>query len=218
MTYKGCIFDLDGTLLDSMHVWDDFALSYLHEKGIEPKESLDELFATLRMEEAIAYLHSHIVKEESIEDIEAKIYDLLVKRYEEVTLKPGVKECINHLYDRGIQMSVLSANHPIVCKTALARHGLLDRFSMILSCEDIHRSKTDPACYRYASDKMRLKTEECIVVEDALHAIQGAKKAGFYVVGVREESQRKDWEEIKRSADRVITDMEELEEIICRKL
>lgn len=218
MAYKGCIFDLDGTLLDSMHVWDDFALSYLQEKGIEPQVPLDELFATLRMEEAIAFLHEHVVKEETLENIEADIYDLLVKRYEHVALKTGVKECINSLWDHGIQMSVLSANHPVICNAALAKHELFDRFSCILSCEDIHMSKTDPACYRYASDEMKLKVEDCIVVEDALHAIQGAKKAGFYVVGVKEESQKKDWEEIERCADRVITEMKELEEIICRKL
>ena len=50
---KGCIFDLDGTLLDSMHVWDDFAFSYLISKGIQTNENLDEVFSTLRMEEAV---------------------------------------------------------------------------------------------------------------------------------------------------------------------
>lgn len=217
MIYKGCIFDLDGTLLDSMHVWDDFALAYLREKGILCQQPLHELFATMRMEEAAAYLHAHFLKDESIERIETELYARLMQRYEALDLKPGVKSCVDSLYDQGIRLSVFSANHSDVCKTSLAKHGLLDRFVQILSCEEIHLSKTDPDSYRFVCDQMHLRVRDCVVVEDALHAIQGAKKAGCHVVGVKEESQKSDWEDIRKQADDVIEDMRELEAIICRK-
>ena len=94
---KGCIFDLDGTLLDSMHVWDDFAFTYLKHKGIHTEENLDEVFSTLRMEEAITYLQKHYVPQDSIETVKEEVYALLKKRYTNMKLKLGVKECINAL-------------------------------------------------------------------------------------------------------------------------
>ena len=66
-------------------------------------------------------------------------------------------------------------------------------------------------------EKMQLKPAECIVIEDALHAVSGAKKAGCYVVAVKEKSQQKDEEKIRSMADAYIEDMQELEEILCRK-
>lgn len=214
---KGCIFDLDGTLLDSMHVWDDFAFTYLKHKGITTEENLDEIFSTLRMEEAITYLQKHYVPQESIETVRDEVYALLKKRYINMELKPGVKDCIHTLSKLPLCLCVLSANHRDVCKTALKKHGLLDQFTYILSCEDIHLSKDDPACFDYACEKMKVKPTECIVIEDAYHAIQGAKQAGCYVVAVKEKSQIKDEEEIKKTADAYIEDMQELEDILCRK-
>lgn len=214
---KGCIFDLDGTLLDSMHVWDDFAFSYLISKGIQTNENLDEVFSTLRMEEAVAYLQKHYVQKESLETVHDEVYALLKKRYIHMELKPGVKECIQKLFTMPVTLCVLSANHKEVCETALKKHELSNKFSYILSCEDIHLSKDDPACFYYACEKMQLKPAECIVIEDALHAVSGAKKAGCYVVAVKEKSQQKDEEKIRRMADAYIEDMQELEEVLCRK-
>lgn len=214
---KGCIFDLDGTLLDSMHVWDDFAYSYLVSKGITTNEKLDEIFSTLRMEEAIDYLHQHYIQNESVETVCDEVYDLLKKRYTNMQLKPGVMRCIEKLSTTPITLCVLSANHKDVCETALKKHVLLNKFSYILSCEDIHLSKNQPACFLYACEKMELKPSECIVVEDAYHAMIGAKQAGCYVVAVKEKSQAKDERKIKEMADAYIEDMQELEEVICRK-
>ena len=210
---KGCIFDLDGTLLDSMHVWDDFAYRYLQRNGISTTEALDQVFASCRMEEAIHYLHVHYVKK-SEEEIAKEIYELLCERYRDMPLKSGVKECILHLREKGISMGVLSANHVSVCEAALDKHGIKDCFQDIISCEQLHLSKSDPQCFLQACEQMGWKIQDTIVIEDALHAIQGAKKAGAFVVAVKENSQRKDEEEIRRIADVWIEDMTELEEIM----
>lgn len=214
---QGCIFDLDGTLLDSMHVWDDFAYSYLIHKGITTEEKLDEVFSTLRMEEAIAYLQKHYVPNDALETIRDEVYALLKERYRDMQLKPGVTSCIEKLSTMPITLYVLSANHQDVCTTALKEHGLLDAFDDILSCEDMHLSKKDPACFYYVCEKMKLKPSDCIVIEDALHAMKGAKQAGCYVVAVKEKSQQKDEKEIREIADAYIEDMQELEDILCRK-
>lgn len=217
MEVKGCIFDLDGTLLDSMHVWKDFAASYLASKHIVTKEALDEVFASYRMEEAIAYLHEHYLSEISLKQVHQEILEALAQRYQKMKLKQGVKECILHLYEKGIPLSILSANETSICKAAMQAHGLLECFTYIISCEDIHTSKREGACFQYVMDLMDVQAKNCIVVEDAVHAIKGAKQTGCMVVGMKEESQRKDEKEIIKYSDAYIKDMRELEEIVCKK-
>lgn len=212
-----CIFDLDGTLLDSMHVWDKFAVQYLKGKGIYTNQALDQLFEAMRMEEAIDYLHTHYLPTLTKETISREVYELLCDCYRSMRLKPGVKECVTSLHQKGIRMGVLSANHVAVCEAALKKHGLLEFFSFIVSCEQLHLSKEDPTCFLQACEMMKMKKEHTLIIEDALHAIQGAKKAGFYVVAVKERSQNKDEKEIKQCADTYIEDMRELEEMICKR-
>lgn len=201
-TIKGAIFDMDGTLIDSMGIWEDIGFRYIHQKGIEPNSDIRDRLRPLSLLQAAEYLIKEynlpIKSDEVMEQINNMVEDFYIN---EVKEKPWVKELLQILKDKGIKMCVATAsNRPLAVK-ALERCELLDYFEIIFTCTEVGYGKDTPDIFIKAAEYLGTKPEETWVFEDAYHAIATAKKAGFKVVAVYDKSSEMYIDEIKELAD-----------------
>ena len=208
---KGAIFDLDGTILDSMFIWDTIGEDYLRFLGKEPKENLKETFKTFTLEQAAQYYRENYEVTLSVNDIVDGV-NKMVKRYyaETVKLKPGIEEFLEKLKAKGVKMCIATVTDKHLVEPALGRLGVRDYFSEIFTCSEVGHSKEEPHIYREAQKHLNTEKDETVVFEDALHALKTAKADGFMTVGVfdiHEENQT----ELKKMADCYIENYSDFE-------
>lgn len=212
MKLKGAIFDLDGTLLDSMGAWDTIGEEYLLTKGYTPPPNLWETLKTLSLLQAAVYFQEEHGLQESAEEIMAQINALIEAKYfKEIPFKPTALAFIKRLDRLGVKMCIATATDRHLVEAAMKRLGALEYFCGIITCTEVGCGKDRPLIYERALELLDTKKEETLVFEDALHAVETAKSAGFLVVGVHDASADGDWEQIKKTADRHVHSFEELE-------
>ena len=182
---KGAIFDLDGTLVDSMFIWDTFGEDYLKTLGIEPKENFAETFKTFTLEQAAEYYREHYGVTHSVGEIVNDINNMVSEIYQtRVNLKSGVKEFLKRLHKRGVKMCVATVTDRIVAEDVLKRLEVLEYFSEIFTCAEVGASKESPEIYRRALKHLETEKEETVVFEDVFHALKTAKNDGFKTAAV----------------------------------
>ena len=216
---KGSIFDVDGTLLDSMEIWEDVAIRFLKSIGVEAEPDLPEVMFTMSLPEGAAYVKEHYRLTRETDEIIQGVLDIIRKYYEETApLKPGVTKILEELSGKRIPMTVATSNNKEEVEAAFKRLGIASYFSRIFTCEEVGAGKTRPDIYMKAAEYMGTRPEETVIFEDVLHAIRTAKKAGFLAVGLYDEASKADQEEIKKEADWYAKSMEGLDIMESQKL
>lgn len=209
---KGAIFDLDGTLFDSMFIWDTIGEIYLRSTGYEPKENLNETFKTMSLYNAACYYRSEYGVTLSVDEITDGVNRMIEKYYmHEVQLKPGAYEFIRHLDNIGVKMCIATATDKYLVEAALERCGISDYFSEIFTCTSVGHGKDEPDIYREALRHLGTAKEETLIFEDAVYAARTAKKDGFKVVAVCDRSEENQTE-LRRIADYCLADFEHTED------
>lgn len=205
----GAIFDFDGTLLDSMFIWDTIGEDYLRTLGKEPHEDLKETFMTLTLEEAAEYYREHYKVTLSVTEIVDSINAMVEGIYRtKVTLKPGVMAYLRLLKERGVKMCVATVTDRYLVEDTLERLGILHYFSEIFTCAEVGYGKDKPIIYQKALEHLGTAKEETFVFEDSLFALETAKIDGFPTVGVYDMHESRQ-EEMKRLADCYVRSFEE---------
>ncbi len=214
MKFNAVIFDLDGTLLDSMYIWDTLAGDYLKSIGIKPRDGLSDEVNTLMMEDAAIYLKEEYnlpyPTEKILEDIFAIVDDFYFKK---ASLKDGVFEFLNLLKNYGIKMCIATASERYVVEAALKRCQIYNFFDRIFTCSEVGNSKTKPDIFFEAAEFLEEPPKDILVFEDALFAARTAKNSGFKVCVVYDQSE-KCVEELKRTADYYINSFKEAGDLI----
>lgn len=209
---KGAIWDLDGTLLDSMSAWDHVGENYLRSQGIEPEPDLDEAIAAMSLHQAADYFIEHYgvkqTREELIKGAVAIVDDFY--RYD-AQLKPHVAELLAQLQQAGVKMCIATATERSLVEAALERCGVLQYFSEIFTCSSVGAGKDEPTIYREAMKFLGTDRSNTMVFEDSLHALTTAKNDGFYVTAVYD-SHEENQDEMIRFADCRITDYKNLQD------
>lgn len=182
------IFDVDGTILDSMEVWNTLASQYVQSLGKVPEKNLDEIVSDMSLEQSATYLKKHYIINKQEERIISEILNFISDFYEyEVNLMPGFKEFISH-YD-SINVIGTSCDEELV-KIALNRLGVLNYFEDIITCSKVNKSKDDSDFYLACAQALKQRPEDIVVFEDADYCIDVARKVGFKVIKI------KDWRDL----------------------
>lgn len=190
MKIRGAIFDLDGTLLDSMFVWDTVGEQYLRGQGITPRPDVNEVVRCMSLYQAACYCQSEYGVTASTNEIMAEVNALVERQYREVVqLRPGVAAFLAYLRQRGVKMCVATATDRPLADAALTRCGVRDLFTDILTCTLVGHGKDEPHIYEQALTLLGTPKAETVVFEDALHAARTATAAGFPLAAVREDSE-----------------------------
>ncbi len=206
------IFDMDGTLLDSMPEWKRTAEIITERYGITINNDIYEKFMKSSASDVAAYLNERFSKEITASDINAEIYDAYMHR---IQPKPHVPDLLNFLKASGVKMAVATASDKKLAETVFSRTGILPYLEGVISCEDTGIGKLKPDVYYTAMELLGTKKENTAVIEDAYYAVCTAKNAGFYIIGIKDASMNIDEVKIRRTADIYIEDAAELYERIC---
>ncbi len=203
---KGSIFDLDGTLLDSMFIWDTIGEEYLRSLGKEPHEDLKETFMTLTLEEAAVYYREHYGVTLSVKEIVDGVNAMVEQTYRtKVTLKPGIAEYLAWLKENGVRMCVATVTDRYLVEETLERLGVRHYFSEIFTCAEVGFGKDKPVIYQKALEHLETEKRDTYVFEDMLFALNTAKTDGFPTVGVYDRHEAHQ-DELKELSDYYIRD------------
>ena len=189
---KGAIFDFDGTLVDSMFIWDTIGETYLRSLGKEPRENLTETFKTFTLEQSAEYYREHYGVPLSVREIVRDVNATVAEIYRtKVKCKDGIGVFLKKLHAEGVKMCVATVTDKPIVEDALKRLGILSYFEEIFTCAEVGCNKETPHIYRAALAYLGTKKEETVVFEDAFHALMTAKNDGFPVAAVRDTHENK---------------------------
>ena len=204
MNKKFCIFDMDGTLVDSMGYWERLGIEYLMERGVSQARA-EQAFgqiSSMTLLQAVEFMLDTLNLSGTPQEMIDGMQKVMENHYrQDVPLKPGIRDYLEKLKARGCRMCVATATAEPLARICLERLGIAHYFEFLLSCESIGVGKGSPDIYLMAAQKLGGTPEETAVFEDALYAAQTAKSAGFYTVGVKDNGQRCHWSELSVLAD-----------------
>lgn len=213
--FKGIIFDLDGTLLDSMSVWENVDRMFLEENGINPPEGISDIVKKMTIEDSAMYFKNQFALKHSSEYIINRIEEMVSYQYENVIpLKNEAGETVENLKRNGYKMCVATATYNSLAERALKRLGLYDSFDFVMTCSDVGAGKDKPDIFLRAAEKMECSAGNTVVVEDSLHCIETSVDAGFFTIGIYDSVSCGDWDGICRISDAAVKNISEITEII----
>lgn len=204
---RGVIFDLDGTLFDSMWVWREVDTQFVKNHGLPVEEDYLRALKSMNFSQCAEYTRKRYALTMTDAEMMAEWDSLAKKAYaEDVELKAGAKEYLSFLKEKGIKTAVATSCYLSLCMPTLRRHGIEDIFDAMTTKDEDQRSKEHPDIYLRTAEKIGLRPEECAVFEDILTAVKTAKGAGFLTVGVADGASLTEKEEIASVADMYISD------------
>ena len=204
---KGAIFDIDGTLLDSMPVWENAGARYLATLGIKARSDLKERLDALSLPEGALYMQKEyklsVTTEQILEGVNQVVKDFYFK---EARMKPGVYELIQMLKKNQVRLIIATATDADMAKAALMRNGVWQDFAGMITCEEAGAGKTSPKVFELARERLQTKKEETWVFEDSLYAVKTAFEAGFPVCSIYDAYSKDNTEEIRTFSDIYVKD------------
>jgi len=202
-SFKGVIFDCDGVLIDTMHMWDTIEIQYLTSLGATPNDDMNMLLRSYSSVEVVEHFQEEYGIKKTTEMMLAERYKLIEDYYfNKAMLKDeSILSVLELLHQRGVKMCVATATCRTLVEAALERCGILKYFGRIFTCDEEDTSKSSPDIFLRAAEFLDTDIGETLVVEDSLHAIKTAKSAGFIVVGVYDLSADDQQDEIKEICD-----------------
>lgn len=209
--FSGAIFDIDGTILDTMGVWKEITLNFLLDKGIVPTEKEMDNYRDLSMEETMRYTKEQFNLPESVEELKVGFEKLSREKYiNEVPAKPYVKEYMEKLKSEGVKIGVATSGYPELWQHALKRLGMLHLIDGFALTSETGVNKSHPDVYLLAAERIGVEPSRCMVFEDIVSGIIGAKKGGMMATAIYDDLNKAQTEEFKKLADRYILSWKEL--------
>jgi len=215
MAIKGALFDLDGTLIDSMRAWNQAPITYLAQLGImAPDDIGDRLFA-LTLEDSAEYIRKEYGPDLSAEEIADGVNGVIRQYYmTEAMPKEGAFQTLEAMYDAGIRMVIGSSTAKYLVNDVVRRLGMTRFFDAVLTCSDVGAPKSEPDLFVKAMEIMGTAPEETLVVEDGLYSLKEAASLGMKTAGVYDYVSRNDRDEMMKIADIYVDEGQNLTKIL----
>ena len=205
--HQAAIFDLDGTLLDSMWVWHEVDREFFAARGMEVPTDYVEKIQSLTFRETAAYTVARYDLQESPEDLMALWNEMSFRQYRDhVKLKPGARDYLEALRSRGVKLGIATNLTTHVARAVLKSNGVLDWFAALTSADEVPRGKQFPDIYLLATRRLGVEPRLCVAYDDVAKSLLGMRAAGVTACAVREPDMPQDWEGMKRDFDCYIED------------
>ena len=209
--FKGLIFDLDGTLIDSASVWHDIDVKILEKRGILIPDDYAKMVSVMNFQDAAEYTKKRFDLRESPDEMISEWFDMALFEYSHnIRTKPHAVEFLRESRNRGARIALATASHKELYTAVLKNNGILDCFDQFSSTDEVLRGKGYPDVYEHAAAGIGLSPNECVVFEDIIEGIRGAKAGGFSTVAFLNGAFPGDDELMRNEADLCITDYIEL--------
>lgn len=207
---KAVIFDMDGTLIDSMWVWHVIDEEFLGSRGFEIPEGLQHDIEGMSFYETACYFKEHFSLDEDIYDIMDTWNRMAFSKYEkEVSLKKGVLKFLDYLKANDIKMGIATSNSSELALVCLKSLGIDEYFDVVATAGEVKNGKPQPDIYLHAADILNVRPEECLVFEDVPMGILSGKNAGMTVAAVDDDFSAHLNDKKKELADYFINDFDE---------
>lgn len=208
---EAVIFDVDGTIADSMWMWKQIDIEYLGKFGIELPHNLQKNIEGMSFYETAVYFKEHFEIPDAIEQMMSDWNEMAAYKYRyEIPIKKGVNEFINLCRKRKISLGIVTSNSAELLGYLLEAHELTDTFDVIITGSDGLKGKPAPDMYLEAAKRLNIIPAKCLVFEDIIPGIIAAKRAGMKVCAVDDEYSKDVLGEKKKEADSFIESFEDL--------
>lgn len=199
---NGIIFDADGTILDSMRIWDNAGALYLKTLEKEAEPNLGTILFDMSMSQGAMYLKEKYDLKLSVDAIISGINDTIFKFYEkDVQLKTGVREFLDEAYGKKIPMTVATSSDMVVIEAAFKRLDIWKYFKKVFTASEVGVGKDRPDIYVIAMESMKTTPENTWVIDDGLYVLRTAKELGINTVGIYDDSSKNVQNEIMELSD-----------------
>ena len=219
MKITGAIFDMDGTLVDSLFFWNRFweklGIKYFDDPEYMPPEYVDKYVRTSMLTEAGDFLHSELKIGENMEELAEFLVSDIADFYRyEVDFKPGARKFLDFCRKKGIKMCVASATSSNILKIASQALGFDEYFEFVMSCDEVGRGKDEPDVYVEALKRLGTEPETTWIFEDSYVALETASKLGISTVGIFDKWNF-DHDKLNQKSVFYIDEDETMEKLIC---
>ena len=205
------IFDLDGTLVDSMWMWRQIDIEFLGERGIALPEDLQQKIEGMSFRETAVYMQERFQLKETVEELMDIWNKMAFEKYKnEVPLKRGIQKFLEHLKACQIKMGIATSNSPLLVETVLKAQGIFEYFDSIHTANEVEKGKPAPDVYLLAAQDFQIDPKHCLVFEDVPMGILAGKNAGMKVCAVYDVDSAHQEEKKRALADYYIQDFEDI--------
>ena len=208
---EAIIFDVDGTIADSMWMWKQIDIEYLERFGISLPSDLQKNIEGKSFKETAIYFKERFLIPDSIDTMMADWNEMAAHKYQyEIPLKKGVLEFIKQCKEKGILLGIATSNSVELLTYLLKAHKLENEFDVIITGSDGLKGKPAPDMYLEAAKRLKVEPKKCLVFEDIIPGILAGKRAGMKVCAIEDAYSKDVLSEKKKEADYYIDSFEEL--------
>lgn len=200
--YEAVIFDLDGTLVDSMWIWEQIDIDFLKDRGHDLPKDLQKEIEGMSFSETANYFKTRFNLDEDVETIKSVWINMANTFYgDKIKLKKGIQELLDILKEKNIKMGIGTSNSRELAEEVLKQNGVRDYFEVLITSCDVNKGKPEPDVFLKAAEEMHVNPDLCLVFEDTHAGVLAGKAAGMDVIAIYDALSEEYMEEIKASAD-----------------
>lgn len=205
--FDAILFDMDGTLIDSMWMWEAIDVEYLGSFGKELPEDLQKCIEGMSFSETAEYIKERFQIPDSTDQMKAQWNQMACEKYRhEVPYKKGAEDFLKKCKEEGIRLGVATSNSRELVEVAAEALGMYGYFDEILTACEVKKGKPAPDVYLEVAKRLGVAPEKCLVFEDVLAGVMAGKNAGMTVCAIKDVHSKSSEEQIRQIADYYIED------------